>query len=450
MRLELTHIENNETNCPSPHRSLNVWSLATLLICSHYGLGFILGTAEQSVAVGAAGSLYAVSLSIGFLALLLLVKFYWQSIDQIWTLLGNRYGSPVKVGIALMSWVSLIGIAAVQMIAAAAVLSIAGFSSKLTMIGLAITLGLLSLTPVERASQVFRGLLLFNIGTLLYALWQLHSLSELEFVPLQFLPDLHQVEWCHELGISVATILMVMIDMKCQQFIVQAKTVRVAYWGCVLAAIALFGLAFLPTAVVLAGQHQDIIPGTLSGKEILPYILSWVGGGTRHWQSILFILSLVVPALGIGSNVLRIQTKTILDLEIFPNSSSTRIWITILNTLFVFVIALRGGEIVNLILNFYAAYVSSVWIPLIAYLLAQTNRYMFSPRSVQLALLIGAIASISTLGVTLADSHFVLFGSSELTILMMGMGTSCLTLLLTQLLPQALIGYLKFPHREEV
>jgi SSS family solute:Na+ symporter len=447
MSLQPTHLE---TNSSSPQRSLNIGSLATLLVCSHYGLGFILGTAEQSVAVGAAGSLYAVSLSIGFLALLFWVKFYWQSVDQIWTLLGNRYGHLVKVGIALMSWVSLIGVAAVQMIAAAAVLSIVGFSSKLTMIGLAIAIGLLSLTPVDRASQFFRGLLLFNVGTLLYALWQLHGLSELELAPLQFLPDLHQVEGCHELGISVATILMVMVDMKCQQFIVQAKTIRVAYWGCVLAAIALFGLAFLPTAVVLAGQHQGIITETLSSKEILPYILSWAGGGIGHWQGILFMLSLAVPALGIGSNVLRIQTKTILDLKIFPSSLLTQIWITILNTLFVFVIALRDGEIVNLILNFYAAYLSSVWVPLIAHLLAQTNRYAFSPRSVQLALSIGAIASITALGSTLFNSQSILFSSEALTIMVIGMGASFVTLLLTQLLPQACIDYLRVLRREEV
>lgn len=448
MNQQLMHLDVRSS---SSRRSLGILSLTTLLVCAQYGLGFILGTAEQSVAVGAAGSLYAVSLSVGFLALLFLVKFYWQSVDQIWTLLGNRYGNPVKVGIALMSWVSLIGITAVQMIAAAAVLSVVGFANKLTMIGLTIAICLLSLTPVERASQVFRGLLLFNIGALLYTLWQLHSLSELELAPLQFFPDLYQVDWCHELGISMAAILMVLIDMKCQQFIVQAKTVHVAYWGCILAAIALFGLAFLPTAVVLAGQHQGIVPEALPSKEILPYILSWIGGGPKHWQGILLVLSLIVPALGIGSNILRIQTKTLLDLEIIPRLPHRQVWFTILNALLAFGIALRGGEIVSLILDFYAAYLSSIWIPFGAYLLTQANRYVFSQWSVQSALLAGAIASIITLGIILLNSQATLFNSSELTILLIGMGTSCVTLLLTQLLLQALTAYrIRYPHQEEV
>ncbi len=427
---------SSTSSTSSPKRALGILSLTTLLVCSHYGLGFILGTAEQSVLVGTSGSLYAVSLSIGFLALLLLARFYWQSVDQIWTLLGNQYGNLVKTAIALMSWVSLIGIAAVQMISAAAIFSVFGFAGQLTIAGLAIALCLLSLVPVERASQVFRGLLLFNVGTLLYALWRLRGLSQLGLAPLQFFPDLRQVDWCHELGISVATILIVMVDMKCQQFIVQAKTVRVAYWGCVLAAIVLFGLAFLPTTVVLVSQHQNIIPENLPNKQVLPYILSRVGGGVNHWQGCLFILSLAVPALGIGSNIFRIQTKTLLDLEIAPHIPYRRVCLTILNVLFALSIALRGGEIVGLIVNFYATYVSSVWIPLGAYLLMQSSIYTFSQRSVQSALLVSAIASIATLGITLLNPQTILFNSSELTILLIGMGTGCTTLLFTHLLIQ--------------
>ena len=243
--------------------------------------------------------------------------------------------------------------------------------------------------------------------------------------------------------------------MKCQQFIVQAKTIRTAYWGCVLAAIALLGLAFLPTTVVLAAQQQGLIPDALSGKEVLPYILLWVGGGARRWQGMLLILSLAVPALGIGSNILRIQTKTILDLnqnlKTFPDSPYTWIGITILNALCVLAIALRDGEIINLILNFYTAYLSSIGVPFIAYLLARANHDVFSPRSVRLALFAGAIASISTLGVTLVNPQSIQFGSSELTILLIGIGASSLTLLLTQLLAQVLTAFqIKVPHREEV
>jgi solute:Na+ symporter, SSS family len=416
------------------NRSSGILSLTILLVSAHYGLGFILGTAEQAITIGAAGSLYAVSLGLGFLALLALVKFYWHSVDQIWTLLGNRYGTPVKIGVALMSWTSLIGIEAVQIIAASDILGITGFSKLPSMIGLAMLFCLLSLLPVERASQIFRGLLLFNIGALLYALWRLHSFSELALAPLQFLPSLYQVDWRKGLGISLPTILLVMIDMKCQQFIVQARTVRTAYWGCILAAIALIGLAFLPTAVVMAAQHQGILPETLTGKETIPYVLSWLGGGAHQWQGVLWILALAIPALGIGSNILRIQTKTILDLNVIPNFPYNRVLVAILNALFAFGIALKGGEIVNLILDFYAAYLSCVWIPFAAYLLAYTKRYIFSQTSVRLSLLVSAIASLLTLGITLFHPIMILFNSTELTIVTIGIGLGSLSLLLTQVI----------------
>ncbi|MBE9169409.1 hypothetical protein IQ238_18395 [Pleurocapsales cyanobacterium LEGE 06147] len=414
------------------NRSLGILSLTILLVSAHYGLGFILGTAEQAIAIGTAGSLYAVSLGLGFLALLALVKFYWHAVEQIWTLLGNRYGTPVKIGIALMSWTSLIGIEAVQIIAASAILSIAGFSKLPSTIGLAILFCLLSLLSSERASKVFRGLLLFNIGALLYALWRLHGFSELELAAIQFLPSLARVDWREELGVSISTILVVTIDMKCQQFIVQARTVRTAYWACVLAAIALIGLAFLPTAVVMAGQHRGILPETITGKEAIPYILSWLGGGTHQWQGILWILALAIPALGIGSNILRIQTKTILDLGVIPNLPRNRILVAILNALLAFAIALKDGEIVNLILDFYAAYLPCVWIPLAAYLLAHTKQYIFSQTSVRLSLLMSAIASLLTLGITLLNPQMIFFNSNELTIITMGMGFGGISLLFSE------------------
>jgi len=425
---------DSATPSSSANRSLGVLSLATLLVSAHYGLGFILGTAEQVIAIGPAGCLYAVSIGLGFLALLALVKFYWHSVEQVWTLLGNRYGPPVKMGVALMSWTSLIGIEAAQMIATSAILGMIGFSKLQITSSLAILFCVLSLLPVERASQLFRGLLLFNIGALLYALWRLHSFSELELAPLQFLSGLSEADWRQELGIALPTLLLVMVDMKCQQFIVQAKTVRAACWGCALAAIALIGLAFLPAAVVTAGHHQGILPETLPGKEAIPYILAWLGGGAEQWQGIVWILALAIPALGIGSNILRIQTKIVLDLGMIPRSSRNQILVSMLNALFAFGIALRDGEIVALILDFYAAYLPCVWIPFAAYLLAHTKRYTFSETAVRVSLFVSAAASLLTLGITLLNPGLIFWNSAELTIMALGIGLGSIALLLAEVI----------------
>lgn len=293
--------------------------------------------------------------------------------------------------------------------------------------------------PVERASWVLRGLLLFNILALLYALWRLQSLPELWQAPLAFIPALMHVDVQEAIGVSVATILLVLIDMKCQQFVVQAKDVRTAYWGCILAAISLIGLAFLPTTVAIAGQNTGILPANVTGKEVIPYILSWIGGGADQPWGIVLMLALVVPALGIGSNILRIQTKTVLDLEVIPNPQQNRILLTILNVLFAFGIALKDGEIISLILYFYAVYLSTVWIPFAAYLLAHTRIYVFSDKSVRLSFFIGALTSLSALAIALFYPEAIVFNSAELTIMAMGMGFGSLSLLAVQIVEKYLL-----------
>jgi SSS family solute:Na+ symporter len=421
------------------NQKLGVVSLATLLVSAHYGLGFLLGTAEQAMTLGAGGSLYAVSIGLGTLALIALAKLYWTKAEQIWTLLGDRYGKSVKVGVGLMSWVSLIGIEAVQVIAAASILNVVGIPTLPSMIALSGLFCLLSLLPVEKASWVFRGLLLFNIVALVYALEMLHHLPDYWQTTLDFITTLNHISSTQAIGVSLSTILLVLIDMKCQQFVVQAKNVRTVYLGCGLAALLLIGLAFLPSAVVIAAQHANLLPPELSGKAVIPYVLSWVGGGGRHAGSIVLMAALVVPAFGIGSNVLRIQSKTLLDLGIVPRSQRNQILMTGINALLALAIAVNGGDIIELILYFYAAYLSAVWIPFIAYLLAHTGIYTFSQTSVRLSLSVSSLTALVALAVALFDPSAIAFNSAELTIMAVGMGCGGLSLLSSQVIEIILI-----------
>ncbi|HEY9891732.1 MAG TPA: hypothetical protein V6D37_08015 [Candidatus Sericytochromatia bacterium] len=418
----------------SENRRLDAFSLAALLVSAHYGLGFLLGTAEKSLTIGIAGSLYAVCLGLGTLALLGLAKFYWTNIEQIWTLLGNRYGSQVKFLIGFMSWSSLIGIEAVQMISGAFILKVLGIPVLPSMITLAILFTIVSLLPVEKAGFLFRGLLLLNFLGLLYTLWMLHGFPDYLRSPFEFIPSLSQIAPPKLLGISLSTIALVLIDMKYQQFVVQAKDVKSLYQGCLLAAILLLLLAFLPSAVLVAAQNAEILPIGIDGKETLPFILLWIGGGADQPLGIILIISLLVPALGVGSSILRVQTKTVLDFNFFPISNVNRLLVTVVNILLALAVALRGGEIINLIVSFYAAYVAAVVVPFAAYILAQTERYTFSNSSVRLSLIMSSFSAISVLFLTLFNPTFILFDSAELNIMGIGIGFGILGLLLGQVI----------------
>jgi len=275
---------------------------------------------------------------------------------------------------------------------------------------------------------------LFNILTLVYALRRLHGLPEYWRLPLEFIPALQQISPAEAIAVSLSTILLVLIDMKCQQFVVQAKDVRTAYLGCILAALVLIGLAFLPSAVVVAAQNAKILPPDLGGKEVIPYVLAWIGGGADHPWGIALIAALAVPALGLGSNVLRIQSKTVLDLEVIPVSKWNRIGVTVINALLALAIALKGGEIIGLILCFYAAYLSTAWVPFTAYLLAHKGVYTFSKTSVRLSLVFSGLSALSTLTVVLLQPGAIAFNSPELTIMAMGLGFGSLSLFSTQVL----------------
>ncbi|MEQ9234273.1 hypothetical protein [Coleofasciculus sp. E2-BRE-01] len=212
-------------------RQLGFFSLAALLVSAHYGLGFVLGTAEKALTLGWAGSLYPISIALGTLILLGFARFYWRSIEPIWTLLGNRYGHPVKVLVGTMSWLSLVGIFAVQIIAGAFILKVLDLPVQPSMLGLALVFLLSSLLPIEKASWLFRGLLGFNILALLYAIAKLHAVPLYLHAPVDFIPALQQMSPPSLLGISLSTVLLVLIDMKYHQFVVQARDVRNLYIG---------------------------------------------------------------------------------------------------------------------------------------------------------------------------------------------------------------------------
>jgi SSS family solute:Na+ symporter len=333
-----------------------------------------------------------------------------------------------------MSWLSLIGIEAVQMISGAFILKVLGIPVLPSMVVLAILFTIVSLLPVEKAGFLFRGLLVLNFLALFYGLWVLHGLPKYLRSPLDFIPSLEQVSLPTLVGISLSTILLVLIDMKYQQFVVQAKDVQSLYQGCILAAILLLLLAFLPSSVVVAAKEAGILPTDIDGKETLPFILSWIGGGTNKPLSTVLIISLLVPALGVGSSILRVQTKTILDFNILPSSNFNRLIITIFNALLALAVALRGGEIVNLIVSFYAAYVSAVLVPFIAYLLTQIKGYTFSSSSIRLSLIMSSLSASSVLVLTLTNHSFGVFGNVELNIMATGLPLGVLGLLVGQLI----------------
>ena len=410
-------------------RNLGGPALASLLVSAHYGLGFLLGTGEGALAGGFAGSLYAVSIALGTLVLVGLARFYWQQIEQLWTILGDRYGESVRALVAVMAWAALIGSEAVQILSGTSILSVFGWPTLPTAIGLtAIFIGL-SLLPIARLSWLFRALLAFNIAVLIFALIALQGVDIYLQAPFAVWPAVLHVAPSEAIGVSLTTILLVLVDMKYQQYLVRARDLRGLYWGCALAAGLLFALALLPAALVIAAERADVLPSGIDGKAAVPYILAWLGGGADRSLGILLVASLIVPALGVGSSVLRLQTKAVADFKLVPNTTATQAIVATGNGLLGLVMALKGGSIIGTMVCFYAAYAAAVWVPFGAYLWWRDRA---STAGVRNASLCGSVGALGVLVLLLFFPQWAPFERTEIGVAIAGGGLGLAGLLGTQ------------------
>lgn len=411
-------------------RPLGTFSLAALLVGANYGLGFILGTAEKALTEGAAGSLYAVSTGLGLFFLAGFARFYWIEEEPIWTLLGRRYGRSIESVVGLMSWAWMLGVVAAQILGGAFILKCLGLPLSASLISMAFLFSTLSLLSVEKVGNIFKTLLALNSLVILYSLIRLGGIEDYFHAPLDFFPALKTISIPEQLGTVLTTVLVIPIGMQFQVFLVQTQTIEKAYRACILGGIVSILLAFVPSEVAIAARDSGILPADLIGKEVIPYVLSWLGGGLHQPLSIFLMLFLLCSALGSGSGLLRAMNQTLFELKIFPRSARLRIILAFVNVLLALAIASMGGSIIGLMVSFYALYVSSVWLPFLAYLVERNRGLAVSPTSVQLALAGGSISSIAVLLTTFIVPNSALWGSQQLSILIVGFSFSTLGFLI--------------------
>jgi solute:Na+ symporter, SSS family len=413
-------------------QKLDTVSLAVLLVCANYGLGFILGTAENTLTQGIAGSLYAVSTGFGLLILSGLAKFYWCEEQPIWTLLDRQYGGNLKIVISLMSWSWMVGVVAAQILGGAFIFKCLGMPLQLGMLLVACLFMILSLTSVNKVSKIFKTLLAINSVVIVYSLFKLDGVSNYIQAPFSFVSDLSQLPIGQIAGTVLTTLLLIPIGMQFQVFIVQARAVNVAIQGCILGGIALLFLAFVPSAVALSAIESGVLPAEITGKEIIPFIFSWLAGGIHEPFGILLMLSLLGSALGSGSGLLRAMNQTIGQFDRLSSSKIPIIFIAAINTVIALVISLIGGSIISLMVSFYALYVSAVLVPFLAYLLEVKKQIQFTSTSIQLSTIGGGFAAIAVLILTFAAPNLILWESQQLSIIVVGVSASILGLLVGQ------------------
>jgi SSS family solute:Na+ symporter len=160
-------------------------------------------------------------------------------------------------------------------------------------------------------------------------------------------------------------VLLVATGADYQQFVLAAKTSRGAALGCLIAAVCLFVIAFLPPAVVVAfsmsGQISDQIANS---KHVVPLALQKAAAtGGAAW-GVAMLVALSAAALGSGAAVVRAMSSALMSgvggRLWRSNSRSTAVALAVGA-----VLASRGQGIVETMVSVNIIYIASVGVVLL-------------------------------------------------------------------------------------
>jgi len=168
-------------------------------------------------------------------------------------------------------------------------------------------------------------------------------------------------------GILIPTVLITLLGADFQQFLLEARSGRIATFACGLAAVMLLLVGFLPTAVVLSAKGNSTLGPSTTFPTALPD--AFLSLGT---PGSLYGLIMVATAMGSAAAVIVGMVKaapfrpwgSITDDE--APEVNVRLAIT---TAFIYVCGslgmamLMGQAIVGILTSFYVFYVAGVFLP---------------------------------------------------------------------------------------
>lgn len=377
-----------------PPKTVSTWAIVIGLISLHYGMGFILGTGEQTYLHGASGAVYALAAGLGLLGLSVLAGFYWRTQQPIWDLLGDKYGQPVRHLSNFLSWIWMVGVMAGQMLGAGYALSVLGVPANLAVISIAIAIAFLGPIPLERVAWLFAILLSLSTLALFFSLTQLGGLSVYFSSIRTFFPDLLKASPASILGVVITTFLLTIIGMDFHQILIAARNEKTAVRGSWIAGLILLPIAFIPTSVVVGALQRSIITsGTINGKDAIPQIIATIGDRAYHGGGLILVGALVIVAIGSGTGLNRALIRSFQAAPFMPRSMQRSAMASWINAGLALCLAFTGLTIVGLMVSFYAIYVSGVFIPFMAYLLERKGKVIFTSNTIQTSAWIGCITA---------------------------------------------------------
>jgi SSS family solute:Na+ symporter len=337
--------------------SLSAWQVATLLISSSYGIGFLFGSGEVALQWGMAGSIYAVVTALGVAVLALLAPKIWRSGMQIWQVLGAAYGVKVSKLVALLSVIWMSGVLAAQIQGGVAVVKLMGISTIPAYALMLISIFLASKMKLELAAKVFAVCLIASSLLLLYALFSLNGLPVFGLAVPSFVTELRRIPVVRLWAIVLAIAPLVVTGADYQQFVMAARSRRAAVLGCLMAAGILFLFGFLPASVVLAYQSVQSAAQPASDNQIIPFIMAGVAKRLASGYEWVMLAGLLTAALGSAAAIVRAMSSAALSAT---DCKYPPVWVNLAMVLLGGLIASRGQSIIDTMVALNMVYLGAI------------------------------------------------------------------------------------------
>ena len=289
-------------------RTLSVWHVASMLVSTSCGIGFLLGTGELALHQGMAACSYAVATAAGLVVLACAAPRFWKAGQSIWAHFGMLYGPRISQQVALLSLLWMTGVLSAQIRGASSVLALSGMPQTASIITIDCLVIGLSFMRLSWLSGLFAFCMCGCNAVLAYVLIKAHSLTAWVHAPASFVESIRAQPDVHVGLMLLSVVAMVVCGADYQQFPIDARTPTGARMGCLIAAAIVFAVGFLPASAVIASASMWHLGSLPDPVQVVPRLLILSLGTSGRIAAVTFVLVLLTTALGSACSILRAMT----------------------------------------------------------------------------------------------------------------------------------------------
>ncbi len=385
----------NSSEFATAKKSLGVISIATGLVMTHYGGGFILGGAELGYQYGWYGLSYGLATAFGvlFLGIFLSKKIISKTRGNVKTipsfLMKKFKDKRLFYTATTLSIVALIAIASAQLFAAMKIFSSLNIPVRASSILLMLIVCLIAMKGMGALTKSGKfNLLIASIGAI-FAIYLAVSISPQLPVSTTFT----QMPAQNLLWILLPTIMYTLIGQDFHQKIYSTKSPKTAKYACILASAILLLLSFFPVIIGMKSKGLFVITASEAMPQFILYAMPSIFKG-------LFIAAILAAVIGSAQSVINAAATQISE-DIFgqmkiKNKHRKNLVApvsAIVISIVAFIITLFSKSIVNNIILAYTFYTASMFVPIIVAFMLKKRKTPI--KQIFIVAVIGLISSIA-------------------------------------------------------